>query len=324
MQQELDLNRNFVTDMSDTKEFLLNSLDVTDFSPDFYMFAMDIPVEEPIMFDCHCDDSPAFWMDFPFSGRTVVEMDFDRSTYSMRKGEATCWYLSSYGANVSLPGPQQLRKISVRLGMEFIIRQLRDSGISFLKKLSDYLGEGGRGPFIDNCKISPEMSCILHQIYNCPYKSGLRKVYMQGKLLELFACRISHLCPDPVDKCEAYGLKKRDIDLIHHARDVLLKKMESPPSIMELAREVGINETKLKRGFRQLFGTTVFAHLRQQRMEKAREMLIGGDRNVCEVACSVGYSNASHFARAFQQAFGVNPGSYQKSIQVKIFSDKSN
>lgn len=88
--------------------------------------------------------------------------------------------------------------------------------------------------------------------------------------------------------------------------------MDDPPSLLALARQVGLNDFKLKRGFRQVFGTTAFGYLHDQRMERARQLLEERRFNVTEVACTVGYANPSHFAAAFKRKFGVNPGAYSR------------
>lgn len=79
---------------------------------------------------------------------------------------------------------------------------------------------------------------------------------------------------------------------------------------MELAREVGINDYKLKIGFHEVFDTTVFGCLYEYRMERSRQLLESGNLTVTGVARAVGYANRSHFAAAFKRKFGVNPGIY--------------
>ena len=74
-----------------------------------------------------------------------------------------------------------------------------------------------------------------------------------------------------------------------------------------LSRTVHLNEFKLKQGFRQRFNTTVFGYLRQRRMEHARRLLTEHTITVLDAANRVGYTNPSHFARAFREAFGLNP-----------------
>jgi len=101
-----------------------------------------------------------------------------------------------------------------------------------------------------------------------------------------------------------------DIDRIHAARDILIHNMETPPSLPELCRQTGLNEFKLKMGFRQVFGTSAFDLLRRHRMEKARLLLHGGRMNVNKTALAVGYSSAGYFAGAFKKQFGTTPGKY--------------
>jgi AraC-like DNA-binding protein len=79
---------------------------------------------------------------------------------------------------------------------------------------------------------------------------------------------------------------------------------------MELARIVGINDCKLKAGFRQVFGTTVFGYLHDCRMERSRQLLEAGEMSVTEAARAVGFVSRGHFAAAFKRRFGVNPSAY--------------
>ena len=99
-----------------------------------------------------------------------------------------------------------------------------------------------------------------------------------------------------------------EIERIREARRIIITHYANPPSISRLARQVGLNEFKLKKGFKAVFGTTIFGYVREHRMQLAKSLLLSGDMNVTEVSCAVGYSNASHFALSFRKEFGVNPG----------------
>ena len=89
--------------------------------------------------------------------------------------------------------------------------------------------------------------------------------------------------------------------------------MSAPPSLRELSREVALSATLLKRGFRQLFGETVFEHLRNLRLDRARELLLDQGASVKEAAWSVGYASVSHFARAFGARFGASPRAWART-----------
>ncbi len=69
----------------------------------------------------------------------------------------------------------------------------------------------------------------------------------------------------------------------------------------------------LKRGFRQVFGTTVFGYLHHYRLEQARQLLEAGDMNITETAHAIGFADRSYFAAAFRKKFGLNPSRYLKA-----------
>lgn len=89
------------------------------------------------------------------------------------------------------------------------------------------------------------------------------------------------------------------------ARDFLLSDLSSPPTISDVAKEVGLNQCKLKQGFKVLFDNTVYGCFQEARMNKAMSLL--KDNNVTETAISLGYSNVSHFSVAFRKQFDVLP-----------------
>ena len=91
------------------------------------------------------------------------------------------------------------------------------------------------------------------------------------------------------------------------ARDILIRNLDDPPSLLSLAKQTGINSFKLKQGFRQVFNTTVFGYLYAYRMEEARRLLGLGELSVTQVAQTVGYSHPGKFAAAFKKKFGITP-----------------
>ena len=90
--------------------------------------------------------------------------------------------------------------------------------------------------------------------------------------------------------------------------------MTDPPTLESLAAEVGLNIKKLKEGFKQLYGDTVYAYLLDHKMEEARRMLEERQYNVNEVGLKLGYSTASHFIAAFKKKFGTTPKKYLMSL----------
>ncbi|MGI2902596.1 helix-turn-helix transcriptional regulator [Tolypothrix sp. VBCCA 56010] len=156
------------------------------------------------------------------------------------------------------------------------------------------------------------MQIVLQQILHCPYQGTPKRMYLQSKALELMTFLVTEELEIKQSKQNSTALKLDDIDCIYHARNILLGNLDNPPSLIELARQVGLNERKLKEGFRYCFGTTVFGYLHDYRMEQARLLLIAGQLSVKQVARVVGYASPTSFHAAFRKKFGINPGDYLK------------
>ncbi|MGF1568620.1 MAG: helix-turn-helix transcriptional regulator [Nodosilinea sp.] len=155
-----------------------------------------------------------------------------------------------------------------------------------------------------------DMQVILHQILSCPYRGVVKQMYLEGKVLELAALQFAQFTEQDSSALST-TLKPGDLERLHQAKRILEQQFEQPPSLITLARQVGLNDFKLKQGFRQVFGTTVFGYLRDYRLDQARSLLAEGRLSVQQVAHAVGYAQSSYFARAFRRKFGINPKVYQ-------------
>jgi len=157
--------------------------------------------------------------------------------------------------------------------------------------------------------LSSDLKMIGHQIISCPLEGSSRRLYMESKALEILALQMDALAPS---KLSPQHMSKDDRDRLEEARRIVEQEFVDPPSLLALARRVGLNDFKLKRGFRQLYRTTVFGYVRTLRMERARMMLAAGESTVSEAALAAGYSCFGHFAKVFRQHFGIMPRDLKK------------
>ena len=98
-----------------------------------------------------------------------------------------------------------------------------------------------------------------------------------------------------------------DRDKVLKARDILLEHIGEPITIKQLSRKVAMNECYLKKGFKEMFGTTIFDFYQNQRMEHAKYLLYEKGLSVTEVSDILGYSSISHFSTAFKKQTGLKP-----------------
>jgi AraC-like DNA-binding protein len=162
------------------------------------------------------------------------------------------------------------------------------------------------GEYLDLAQTTPAMQAIVNQILTCHFEGAVRRFYLEAKVLELIALRLQQF-ELSVPKAPAPYLSPAQIKQLHQARWLLLSQFDHPPSILDLAQQVGINHNKLKRGFRDLFGTTVFGCLHSHRMQIALQLLQEGSLTVAAVASAIGYANAAKFASAFKRTYGITP-----------------
>lgn len=160
---------------------------------------------------------------------------------------------------------------------------------------------------------TPAMAAILRQILLCPYAGLIKRMYLDSKVMELMALLLEQELAVQQGKDYLCALQPEDIERIHFARQLLLRQIQQPPSIEGLARQVGLNECTLTKGFRQVFGQTVFGYLHDYRLDQARALVVQGEMKIAEIAAMVGFSNRSYFAAAFRKKFGLSPKAYQLS-----------
>jgi len=163
--------------------------------------------------------------------------------------------------------------------------------------------------------FSPLMTVALYQIMNFNLHTSVKKLYYKAKVYELFSLLFNKPEGTDDESCP-FKTDEEETMKIQQAKDILLKNMAEPPTLQELADEVGLNIKKLKQGFKQVYGDTVYGFLFDYKMEYARKLLDSGTYNVNEVGNRIGYSTASHFIAAFKKKFGTTPKKYLMSLSV--------
>lgn len=150
---------------------------------------------------------------------------------------------------------------------------------------------------------------VLEALLNHSYTDNLENIYINAQTQMLLLYTLECMVGDKdVDTFQCKFLaNEADREKIIKAREVLLKHIGEPITIKELSRKVAINECYLKKGFKELFGTTIFDFYQSQRMEHARYLLYEKGLSVTEVSIMLGYSSISHFSTAFKKHTGLKP-----------------
>lgn len=171
----------------------------------------------------------------------------------------------------------------------------------------------------DFCNFSQSSTAstkaIVEQLFNSSATGIGSRLFLEGQMLQLISTLMDSFRDDSrKNGSQKVHLQPGDIERIHYARELLAGNLTDPPTLSDLAIATGMNRFKLNCGFKQVFGKTAFAQLREIRLERAKQLLMQGEMNVTEASNSVGYSNLSHFAKAFKQQYNICPKTYLQGV----------
>ena len=176
--------------------------------------------------------------------------------------------------------------------------------------------ENSTKKYYDNGNITPSMAVVLSQILSSNIHESMKALYLKGKVYELLSLYFNKNEDTDIEQCP-FLIDEDNVRKIRLAKEIILKNMSEPPSLQELSEEIGLSLNKLKEGFKQLYGDTVFGYLLNHKMEEARRMLASTNYNVNEVGLRIGYSTSSHFIAAFKKKYGTTPKKYLMSLSLQ-------
>lgn len=194
------------------------------------------------------------------------------------------------------------RMVILSITLEGLHKLFVHDALSFLKQ------ENVNRKFYDERDIPAHLFVVLNQLFTVHVSESSEKLYYQAKALEILSLYFSTRRPN-TESCPFLN-DEETVRKIKHAKENLLKKMDDPPTLKELAKLVGLNEYQLKVGFKEIYGNTVYGYLLEHKLDHSRALLDKGKFQVNQVAYEVGYTNPSHFIAAFKKKFGVTPKKY--------------
>ncbi len=168
--------------------------------------------------------------------------------------------------------------------------------------------------FKNNCLdfgLNIEIQSVIRKISHSNYTGQTQKMFLKSQFSEL----VSHFFAQLLNKDEGVkraGVKTTDRLKLYRAKDLLYEQMVDPPSLDELAEKVEMNNYKLKKGFKELFGVPPFKYLQLERLDTAYGLIRTTDMRIQEVAWAVGYESVSSFSNMFTKKFGFRPSELAK------------
>lgn len=163
--------------------------------------------------------------------------------------------------------------------------------------------------FSKTLPVCSKIKSVIDGLVNHQYEGSLENIYVNAQLHMLLLFSLDCISNDnePILPECRFLSNAADKEKVEQAKEVLMQHIGEPITIKELSRKVAMNECYLKKGFKEMYGTTIFDFYQNQRMEHAKYLLYEKNMSVTDVALMLGYSSISHFSTAFKKQTGLKP-----------------
>lgn len=251
------------------------------------------------------------YIQFHFCLKGSAKFIFNEGRYALEVTEENSLLL--YNTQVDLPLNLVLNANSWMVSIIMTIRKFH----SLFSKEANYIPflsvENKDKKYYSQEGVSPAIAVVLSQMMNYNLHPSIKELYIKGKVYELISLYFNRTEDADMEQCP-FLVDEDNIKRIRKAKEIIIARMAEPPTLVELSEEIGLSLKRLKEGFKQIYGDTVFSFLFDYKMEYARKMLESGKYNVNEVGLKVGYSTGSHFIAAFRKRYGTTPKKYLMSL----------
>lgn len=182
-----------------------------------------------------------------------------------------------------------------------------------LKRFADAIMEGKNVMLSERWgTIDSPIQQVIQQILHCKYTGDHKNIFLLSKTVELLVlCAESYVAAN--SRTDTFIRSKSDKEKIIAARDLINERVSNPPNLSAISKSIGLNEYKLKRGFKEIFNNTVFGYLTEQRLHLAHQYLRDTQKTAAEISLELGYATPQHFNNAFKKKFGITPYSVRNN-----------
>lgn len=264
----------------------------------------DCTFKEPATFDWR-SDVDCITACFSLQGKWLFRHPGHAETHELTSNKHNLFYGQQSEGRVT-PEKQHVKAFTLQLSKKAFF-EIAATGNETIKRFADHVARARAAAF-SSCSLDIDLGIqqCINAVLNCRYENELKQLFLFSKAVELLVLQAESLNRAQLPEAR-YVKNEYDRERILFARNYLLQHMDYPPGLSELARIAGINEYKLKRGFKEMFNQTVFEYLAETRLEIARTDLLEKRKSVTQIAFELGYASLSHFSTAFKKKFGVAP-----------------
>ncbi|MEP4091267.1 AraC family transcriptional regulator [Reichenbachiella sp.] len=271
---------------------------------DFTVLVEESSSESTITDSCYFDE-PVIGVAFYGAGDVNLTVRFDKKEidFHRTKGLALSFYANEkveFKHTISSDKPLQC--VLIATAVSNLEKLPNEEGEIFEQLLHQLVNPSD--PYVEGPQffMTPTMQMVVDQVFDIQYEGKTKMMFFRSQMTTL----LSHFFGQLATMKENV-MKAPEREKLYEAKQILLDNMDTPPSLTELSRLIGLNSFKLKKNFKALFGVPVFKYLQNERLTKAHELLRKEDMSIQEAAWHVGYDSLSSFSNAFAKKYGFRP-----------------
>ena len=245
---------------------------------------------------------------FCLNNHCKIAFNFEHCAMPLTEGNSCMVYFKDEKMDLLINLPPNSELLAILISIEHFHSLFSINGTV----LFNYNSLKGDKPIMEPKETNSSIKLILNQLRTRQTNDLLRPIYIKGKVYELLSYYFSQSSENETENCP-YISNEETASKIKQAKQLIISNMNNPPSLADLAKEVGLNIKKLKTAFKEIYGVPVFTFLLNHKMELAKILLQEQQLNINEIASHLGYSASSHFIAAFKSKFGITPKQFSKS-----------
>ncbi len=290
-----------------------------DFGDGIGFVVFDVELKEDWVLNFETKDPPPIYFNFLIEGRIWHNLNEGKICYQLLPLQSSISTAPvSTSQSIAIPGNKKILFATLLIDR----KQYLPAAACYFDRMHEkmvavFKDVKGNDVFFHQSDFSINVSRLIKKITNDKNCGLVRSIHIEAQVLELLSRQIKRVEDDFSMLGRRVKLRKYDAEKIKLARTILLQNMQNPPTIAELAKKVGVNQQKLKEGFKLIYETTINKYLTTERLEKAALLLIQ-ETSIKNAAMEVGYANLSYFAKIFKERYGVLPREYAKNARIRL------
>ena len=253
------------------------------------------------------DKLDASFIQFHFCISGSITFNYNKGTYNLKLDEGK--FLTLYNPEKHLTIDASVAKNSKVISVLIPIVEFHKLFSSSSSDIPFFENKSLNQKHYSENLISNSILIVLNQIIKDDMDNSTRSLLYKAKIYELFSLIFKKTKEIDLDQCPFLN-NDENLKKIAKAKDVILKDIKNPPSLIELSKTIDLSLKNLKKGFKEIYGKPVYKYLFDFKMERAKQLLSNGNLNVNEVSYDLGYSSSSHFIAAFKKKYGITPRTY--------------